>query len=102
MKNGYKIAYLNYIVSALWYIAAVIGFINDSDMAAMWLCLGSVWLCLASSSLVKAGKKQREEEEQTNDAISEEYGEEDIGEGADGDDDCDADDVCGSDRGEVG
>ncbi len=52
-----------YVASALFYIAAIIGFISDSDQAVIWLALGSVFMCIASSRLKNTGDRLRENEE---------------------------------------
>lgn len=52
-----------YLCSAMFYIAAIVGYINDTSNATVFLCLGSVFLCLGSSRLTSVGKRLREDEE---------------------------------------
>ena len=63
MRKEYTPAILMYVVSALFFIAAVLGAINDNVMWATWLSLGSLWMILASSKLTSIGKQLREEDE---------------------------------------
>ena len=59
MKNNNSnkiVSVLNFLTAFCFYICAIINFINDSGMGALYLCLGSTFLCLGSVGLNK-GKK---------------------------------------------
>ena len=63
MRKEYRPAILMYIVSALFYVAAIIGAVSHSSQWATWMCLGALWMLLASSKMTQIGKKLREDEE---------------------------------------
>lgn len=65
MRKEYYSSIALYVASALFYIAAIIGFISDSDQAAIWLALGVTFMCIASSRLKNTGDRLREQEERT-------------------------------------
>lgn len=53
------IAKLYFFVSLLWYIAAIVAFLNDNPSeGATHTCLGSTWLCIASVYLKKANDEK--------------------------------------------
>lgn len=58
MKKTFKKPWIIfYLVSAAFYVASVINFIDrDSSQAVMWMCLGSTFLCLGSVELSKQKK----------------------------------------------
>ena len=45
-KSNKIVSVLNFLTSFCFYICAIINFINDSGMGALYLCLGSTFLCL--------------------------------------------------------
>ena len=47
---------LYYIVAVLFYLSAIVTFVdgNDNSMGVVWLCLGSTFLCLGSVYLNKS------------------------------------------------
>lgn len=51
-----------YIVSVLFYLAAIISFVegNDNSMGVVWLCLGSSFLCLGSVHKKQENDKMNE------------------------------------------
>lgn len=51
---------LYYAASVCFYIAAIIGFMNDNSMATVWFCLGSAMLCLGSAKLSKIKKNEEQ------------------------------------------
>ena len=63
MRKEYTPAIILYIVSAVFYIAAVLGAFIDSHHWATFLLGGAVIMLLASSKLTKIGKQLREDEE---------------------------------------
>ncbi len=63
MRKEYTPAIILYVVSAIFYIAAVLGVFIDSHHWATFLLGGAVIMLLASSKLTSIGKKLREEEE---------------------------------------
>lgn len=63
MQKEYTPAIILYVVSAVFYIAAVVGLFIDSHHWATFLLGGAVMMLLASSKLTKIGKQLREEEE---------------------------------------
>lgn len=50
---------LYYAASVCFYIAAIIGFMNDNSMATVGFCLGSAMLCLGSAKLRKTRSRKR-------------------------------------------
>ena len=62
MRKEYTPAIILYIVSAVFYLAAVVGLIIDSHHWATFLLAGVLVMLLASSKLVKIGKKLGEKE----------------------------------------
>ena len=64
MKNKKIVSILNYLTAVCFYIAAMLGYVNDSSMATVWLCLGSVWLCLGSYWLMKSKKDGKEDQDE--------------------------------------
>lgn len=63
MRKEYTPAIALYVVSAIFYIAAVLGVFIDSHHWATFLLGGAVIMLLASSKLTKIGKQLREEDE---------------------------------------
>lgn len=63
MRKEYTPAIILYIVSAIFYIAAVVGLFIDSHHWATFLLGGAVIMLLASSKLTKIGQQLREEDE---------------------------------------
>ena len=63
MQKEYTPAIILYVVSAVFYIAAVVGLFIDSHHWATFLLGGAVMMLLASSKLTKIGKRLREDEE---------------------------------------
>ena len=59
-KSNKIVSVLNFLASFCFYICAIINFINDSGMGALYLCLGSTFLCLGSVGLNK-GKKDKDD-----------------------------------------
>ena len=55
-KNNKIVSALNFLASFCFYICAIINFINDSGLGAMYLCLGSAFLCLGTVWLNKDKK----------------------------------------------
>ena len=55
-KSNKIVSDLNFLASFCFYICAIINFINDSGMGALYLCLGSTFLCLGSVGLNKDKK----------------------------------------------
>ena len=63
MKNNISnkiVSVLYFLPSICFYICAIINFIDDSGMGALYLCLGSTFLCLGSVWLNK-GKKDKDD-----------------------------------------
>ncbi len=67
MQKEYTPAIILYVVSAVFYIAAVVGLFIDSHHWATFLLGGAVMMLLASSKLTKIGKRLREDEEREED-----------------------------------
>ena len=67
MQKEYTPAIIMYVVSAVFYIAAVVGLFIDSHHWATFLRGGAVMMLLASSKLTKIGKRLREDEEREED-----------------------------------
>ena len=67
MQKEYTPAIILYIVSAIFYIAAVLGVFIESHHWATFLLGGAVMMLLASSKLAKIGKQLREDEEREED-----------------------------------
>lgn len=63
MKKEKTIVVLNYLTAVCFYIAAIIGYVNDNSMATVWLCLGSAWLCIGSLTLNKFKNKDKNDNE---------------------------------------
>ena len=63
MQKEYTPAIILYIVSAIFYIAAVLGVFIESHHWATFLLGGAVMMLLASSKLAKIGKQLREDDE---------------------------------------
>jgi uncharacterized membrane protein len=63
MRKEYTPAIILYVVSAIFYIAAVLGLFIESHHWATFLLGGAVMMLLASSKLTKIGKQLREDEE---------------------------------------
>ena len=63
MQKEFTPAIILYVVSAVFYIAAVVGLFIDSHHWATFLLGGAVMMLLASSKLTKIGKRLREDEE---------------------------------------
>ena len=59
-KSNKIVSVLNFLPSFCFYICAIINFIDDSGMGALYLCLGSTFLCLGSVWLNK-GKKDKDD-----------------------------------------
>ena len=59
-KSNKTVSVLNFLASFCFYICAIINFINDTGMCALYLCLGSTFLCLGSVWLNK-GKKDKDD-----------------------------------------
>lgn len=59
-KSNKIVSVLNFLTSFCFYICAIINFINNSGMGALYLCLGSTFLCLGSVWLNK-GKKDKDD-----------------------------------------
>ena len=57
-KSNKTVSVLNFLASFCFYICAIINFIKDTGMGALYLCLGSTFLCLGSVWLNK-GKKDK-------------------------------------------
>ena len=53
MKNNKIVSILNFLTSFCFYICAIINFINDGGLGALYLCLGSTFLCLGAVWLNK-------------------------------------------------
>lgn len=63
MKGKYKpVAFIYYVTSIFFYVAAILGFTAHSGMAVCYLGLGSSFLCLATAFM---GKKDSDEQEKT-------------------------------------
>ena len=67
MQKEYTPAIILYVVSAVFYIAAVVELFIDSHHWATFLLGGAVMMLLASSKLTKIGKRLREDEEREED-----------------------------------
>ena len=67
MQKEYTPAIILYVVSAVFYIAAVVGLFIDSHHWATFLLGGAVMMLLASSKLTKIGKRLCEDEEREED-----------------------------------
>ena len=59
-KSNKIVSVLYFLPSFCFYICAIINFIDDSGMGALYLCLGSTFLCLGSVWLNK-GKKDKDD-----------------------------------------
>ena len=59
-KSNKIVSVLYFLPSICFYICAIINFIDDSGMGALYLCLGSTFLCLGSVWLNK-GKKDKDD-----------------------------------------
>ena len=55
-KSNKIVSVLYFLSSICFYICAIINFIDDSGMGALYLCLGSTFLCLGSVWLNKDKK----------------------------------------------
>ena len=55
-KSNKIVSVLYFLPSFCFYICAIINFIDDSGMGALYLCLGSTFLCLGSVWLNKDKK----------------------------------------------
>ena len=55
-KSNKIVSVLYFLPSICFYICAIINFIDDSGMGALYLCLGSTFLCLGSVWLNKDKK----------------------------------------------
>ena len=65
MKKSKNSSLIFYIVSILFYVAAIITFLtgNHNSTGTIWLCCGSTFLCLGSSW---RKKKESKAEKQNN------------------------------------
>ena len=61
-KSNKTVSVLNFLASFCFYICAIINFINNSGMGALYLCLGSTFLCLGTVWLNKDKDKQDEDD----------------------------------------
>ena len=61
-KGNKTVSGLNLLASVCFYICAIIYFINDSGMGALYLCLGSIFLCLGIVWLNKDRDKKDKED----------------------------------------
>lgn len=60
-KKRLRIAAICYFLgSAGFYIGAIIGFISDSSIAVLDLCLGSAVLCIGGATLHRINEEQDE------------------------------------------
>ena len=57
-KSNKTVSVLNFLASVCFYICAIINFINDSGLGALYLCLGSTFLCLGTVWLNKDKDKK--------------------------------------------
>lgn len=64
MKKEKITTALYFVVSVCFFIAAIIGFANDSSMAIVWFCLGTAMLCFGSVSLNKAKSEIKDEDDE--------------------------------------
>ena len=62
-KSNKIVSILNFLASFCFYICAIINFINDSGMGALYLCLGSTFLCLGAVWLNKDKDKEDKKED---------------------------------------
>ena len=53
-------AVCSFLGSAGFYIGAIIGFISDSSIAVLDLCLGSALLCIGGATLHRINEEQDE------------------------------------------
>lgn len=57
MKKENKITFILFLITSIFnFISALLGFINESDMAIIFLCLGGCFLSLAGLSYEKYRK----------------------------------------------
>ena len=61
-KSNKIVSVLNFLPSFCFYICAIINFIDDSGMGALYLCLGSIFLCLGIVWLNKDRDKKDKED----------------------------------------
>jgi len=66
MNKKKPVFILYFLAAAGFYIAAVIGFVNDGSVPTIWLCLGSAMLCFGAGAMNTARKEtaQQQEEQQ--------------------------------------
>lgn len=66
MKKNWE-ATLFYLASFGFYLAALIGIYNGTEMNRniIWLCLGSSMLCLGSSKTNQVKKKDKQEQQKS-------------------------------------
>ena len=57
-KSNKVISILNFLASFCFYVCAIIHFINDGGMGALYLCLGSTFLCFGTVWLNKGNSKK--------------------------------------------
>lgn len=64
MKKEIK-SILFFLVAALFYVAAIIGFAGKTQnpMSFFWLCMGSVFLCIGSSRSKKTNRDETDPDE---------------------------------------
>ena len=56
-KSNKTVSVLYFLTSFFFYICAIMNFINDSGLGALYLCLGSTFLCLGTVWLNKDQNK---------------------------------------------
>jgi len=61
-KNMKKAAVLFFLAALGFYLTSIIGFISDSSLAGMYLCLGCAFLLLGATNLRKARETTAPEE----------------------------------------
>ena len=61
-KSNKIVSVLNFLPSFCFYICALINFIDDGGMGALYLCLGSIFLCLGIVWLNKDRDKKDKED----------------------------------------
>ncbi len=64
-KNNKPVSLLPFIASIVFYICAIISFMDGGSMGAAYLCLGSTFLCLGTVWLNR-GRNEDDKDDKSN------------------------------------
>lgn len=63
-KRNWLLDNLYLVCAIIWYVVAVLKFINGSGGAVTWFCFGSLYLCLHAMQINKRMKEKADQEKE--------------------------------------